>query len=150
MSDSRGASSPPAGKRPAGLGRGLAALLGDESRGAGFDAPPQDQLLLVPVGLIQANPEQPRTAFTCVALEELAESIREHGVLTPLLVRREGLGFVLLAGERRLRAAKIAGLGEVPVFIRHAPSTPLHQLELALIEKLQREDLDPVEALRHD
>ena len=137
-------SNPPP-KRPGGLGRGLAALLGDESRDAGFDAPPQDQLLRVPIALITPNPEQPRTTFAATSLDELSESIREHGVLAPLLVRREGTGFVLVAGERRFRAAKQAGLTEVPVFVR-ATTTPLHQLELALIENLQREDLDPVEA----
>lgn len=132
--------------KPRGLGRGLAALLGDESVGATFDAPSQDQLLRVPVGLIAPNPRQPRSVFATGALEELSESIRAHGILAPLLVRREGAGFVLLAGERRLRAAKLAGLAEVPVFVRAESATPLTQLELALIENLQREDLDPVEA----
>jgi ParB family chromosome partitioning protein len=132
--------------RPGGLGRGLAALLGDESREAAFDAPSQDQLLRVPVGLIVPNPQQPRTSFDAAALEELSESIRLHGILAPLLVRREGAGFVLLAGERRLRAAKLAGLADVPVFVRAAGTDSLGQLELALIENLQREDLDPVEA----
>ncbi len=138
--------SPEAPPRARGLGRGLAALLGDESRDATFDAPSQDQLLRVPVGLIAPNPRQPRTAFAAGALEELSESIRAYGVLAPLLVRREGAAFVLLAGERRLRAAKMAGLAEVPVFVRAESATPVTQLELALIENLQREDLDPVEA----
>ncbi len=138
--------STPSAPKARGLGRGLAALLGDESRDAGHDAPSQDQLLRVPVGLITPNPEQPRTVFTPGAIEELSESIRAHGVLAPLLVRRDGSGFVLLAGERRLRAARLAGLAEVPVFVRADAASPLSQLELALIENLQREDLDAVEA----
>lgn len=132
--------------KPRGLGRGLAALLGDESRDAAFDAPSQDQLLRVPTALITPNPHQPRTEFAPGALDELAESIRMHGVLAPLLVRREGAGFVLLAGERRLRASKLAGLAEVPVFVRGESSDATSQLELSLIENLQREDLDAVEA----
>lgn len=134
--------------RPGGLGRGLAALLGDESRDAGFGAPSQDQLLRVPVALIQPNPHQPRAHFEPNALNELSESIRLHGVLAPLLVRREGAGFVLLAGERRLRAAGMAGLTEVPVFVRAEAADARGQLELALVENLMREDLDVVEAAR--
>lgn len=134
--------------RPGGLGRGLAALLGDESRDAGFGAPSQDQLLRVPIGLIQPNPHQPRVDFEPTAITELSESIRLHGVLSPLLVRREGAGFVLLAGERRLRAAGMAGLTEVPVFVRSEPAGAVGQLELALIENLMREDLNVVEAAR--
>ncbi len=144
MSDPRPESASRA--RPGGLGRGLAALLGEESRDAAIGAPLQDAFLRVPVRLIAPNPEQPRTVFAQRALDELTESVREHGVLAPLLVRREGAGYVLLAGERRLRAAQNVGLTEVPVLVRAAPSTSLEQLELALIENLQREDLDPVEA----
>jgi ParB family chromosome partitioning protein len=81
------------------------------------------------------------------ALESLTESIRLHGVITPILVRRSEGRYVLVAGERRLRAAGLAGLKELPAFVRDAP-TGRTQLELALVENLQREDLDPVEAAR--
>lgn len=131
----------------AGLGRGLAALIGDEARESGFGARPQDQLQRVPVDAVRRNPEQPRDHFEPAALEELAASIRVHGVLSPLVVRRDGAGgFVLVAGERRLRASKLAGLTEVPVIVLGRAPNSAEQLELALIENLQREDLDPVEA----
>jgi ParB family chromosome partitioning protein len=100
----------------------------------------------VPVGALRPNPEQPREVFAPEALESLVASIKVHGVLTPLAARRDGDGYVLIAGERRWRAAKLAGLTTVPVYVRGAPPTPAEQLELALIENLQREDLDPVEA----
>jgi len=131
------------------LVRGVSALIPDDllvdpepaSRGA---------LRVVPIDRIQPNPEQPRMRFSGVALEQLAESIKTHGVLTPLLVRRvsdgEGTGerYVLIAGERRLRASGLAGLDEVPVCIREDVASRA-QLELALVENLQREDLDPIE-----
>lgn len=125
------------------LGRGLAALIPsdilDVSEG------PKGALRMVPLDQIRANPEQPRTLFNGPALEDLAESIRNHGVLTPLLVRRdERGGYVLIAGERRLRASGLAGLSEVPVWVREDVNSR-EQLELALVENIQREDLDPVE-----
>jgi ParB family chromosome partitioning protein len=96
-----------------------------------------------PVAEILINPRQPRRRFSEKALEELADSIREVGVLQPLLVRRTERGYELIAGERRLRAARKAGLTEVPVVVR--ASSDLDQLEMALIENLQREDLSPIE-----
>mgnify|MGYP003334805321 FL=1 len=92
------------------------------------------------------SPEQPRETFAPAALETLAASIRAHGILTPLVARKDGDRYVLIAGERRWRAARLAGLDRVPVYVRGAPPSASEQLELALIENLQREDLDPVEA----
>lgn len=127
------------------LGRGLAALIPEDV----FDTPPAPErkaLREVRLDEVTPNPEQPRMTFSEGALEQLAESIRSHGVLTPLLVRNnpEGRGFVLIAGERRLRAAGLAGLEYVPVWVREDVSDR-EQLELALVENIQREDLDPIE-----
>lgn len=139
--------SPQPGARGTGLGRGLASLISSDVSEAAPGAPPRDQLLRIPVDRVLPNPHQPRDAFAPGALEELAASIRIHGVLLPLVARRDETGgYVLIAGERRLRAARMAGLAEVPVLVRGAASSDAEQLELALIENLQREDLDPIEA----
>jgi len=133
--------------RRGGLGRGLAALIQSDTQDAAPGASPADTLMQLPLDVLRPNPEQPRDTFAPAALESLAASLREHGVLMPLAARRDGQGgYILIAGERRLRAAKLAGLERVPVFVRGAPPSPVEQLELALIENLQREDLDPVEA----
>lgn len=130
-----------------GLGKGLDALIpgrfepetspSAETAGSGA--------LSVPVEKIVPNPRQPRSHFDPAALEELAVSIREHGVLQPLLVSRDetGSGYILIAGERRWQAAQLAGLTEVPVIARQ--TTDLERLELALIENVQRADLNPLE-----
>ena len=89
------------------------------------------------------NPNQPRTHFNETELRELSESIKAHGVLQPLLVRKQGDGFEIIAGERRYQAAKLAGLAEVPVTIKEADDQAV--LEMALIENLQRSDLNPIE-----
>ncbi|HOS42238.1 MAG TPA: ParB/RepB/Spo0J family partition protein, partial [Armatimonadota bacterium] len=100
----------------------------------------------VPISAIAVNPYQPRRSFAPEALEELAASIRQHGILQPLTVRvREG-GYELIAGERRLQAARRAGLADVPVMVRDCDDREM--LELALVENLQREDLNPLEAAR--
>lgn len=118
------------------LGRGLGSLLGEPPAG--------EDLRELELDRIRPNPFQPRKSLDPVALEELAESIRNHGVLQPLAVRNQGAGFELIAGERRWRAARIAGLPRVPVVVRQAVSD--HQmLEWALVENLQRRDLDPIE-----
>jgi ParB family transcriptional regulator, chromosome partitioning protein len=125
------------------LGRGLETLLpGTPTAPAAPSALPMG-VLTVRTAEITANPEQPRRRFDPDALEALAESIRRHGLLQPLVVRREAQGYELIAGERRLRAAQRAGLEEVPVVVREA--TPPERLELALIENLQREDLTALE-----
>ena len=119
-----------------GLGRGLSALLpGAVEEGTG--------LLEIPVEAVAPNPRQPRTAFEDEALESLAASIQEVGVLQPIVVRKAGTGFELIAGERRLRAAKLAGLATVPAVIRESDDT--ESLREALIENIHREDLNPIE-----
>jgi ParB family chromosome partitioning protein len=120
-----------------GLGRGLSALIpGAVEEGGGG-------LLEVPVGAIKPNGRQPRTTFTDEPLEALATSIREVGVLQPIVVRQTADGFELIAGERRLRAAKLAGLATIPAVIRE--SDDAESLREALIENIHREDLNPVE-----
>lgn len=125
--------------RQSGLGRGLSALIPTEPVQPDGEATFQH----VPIESIRANPYQPRSAFDEEALAGLARSIGEVGVLQPLLVRREGDGFELIAGERRLRAAEIAGLGTVPVILRRADDKG--SLEEALVENLHRQDLNPLE-----
>jgi len=119
-----------------GLGRGLSALIpGAVEEGAG--------LLEIPVGAVAPNPRQPRTMFEDESLEALAVSIREVGVLQPIVVRRVGGEFELIAGERRLRAARLAGLATVPAVVRESDDS--ESLREALIENIHREDLNPIE-----
>ena len=119
-----------------GLGRGLSSLI----PGAGGQ---EGGLLEVPVGAIAANPRQPRTDFSDESLEALARSIREVGILQPVVVRQRNGGYELVAGERRLRAARLAGLATIPAVIRNSDDT--ESLREALIENLHREDLSPLE-----
>ena len=120
-----------------GLGRGLDALLGDE--GARGDA-----LAMLPLDAIRPGQYQPRSRMDERALGELAASIRAQGVMQPLLVRPlQGEGYELIAGERRWRAARLAGLAEVPVLVREVPDE--RALAMSLIENIQREDLNPIE-----
>ncbi|MEO8303739.1 MAG: ParB/RepB/Spo0J family partition protein [Betaproteobacteria bacterium] len=125
--------------RPKGLGRGLDALL------SGADTPEaNDALQAISVDRLQPGRYQPRTQMDDAALEELAASIREHGVMQPILVRPiDGARFEIVAGERRWRAAKRAGLAEVPALVKAVPDQSA--LALALIENIQREDLNPLE-----
>jgi ParB family chromosome partitioning protein len=97
----------------------------------------------VPIELIDANPHQPRHAFQSDALDDLVSSIRQHGIIQPLVMTRNGSRYTLIAGERRLRAAKQVGLQTVPGLVRD--SAELEQLEIAIVENVQREDLNPVE-----
>ena len=120
-----------------GLGRGLGALI------PAAEGPKGASNFFVEVGRISPNALQPRRAFDEAKLEELAASIRDRGVIQPLIVRRNGDGYELIAGERRLRAAMKAGLKEVPVVVREASDND--SLQLALIENLQREDLNAIE-----
>ena len=122
-----------------GLGRGLGALLGPESEAAFSETS-----LEIPIDRIQPNARQPRKRFDPSTLSELAESIKASGVIQPIVVRKLGDGFELIAGERRWRAAKQAGLERIPAIIREA--TNAQSLEIALVENLLREDLNPVEA----
>ena len=127
--------------QPKGLGRGLGALLGEESFAAGELA---EQSHVLPISRIETCASQPRKRFDDEALEELAESIRIHGIIQPLTVRKLQSGYYqIIAGERRWRAARLAGLSEVPVLIIEADDRKA--MELAMIENLQREDLNPLE-----
>lgn len=120
-----------------GLGKGLGALIPElEAENTG---PSQE----VDIELITANPYQPRKEFSDEKLTELSESIREHGVIQPLIVRQVNGKYELIAGERRLRASKLAGLTKVPVVIREMSDETM--MEVALVENLQREDLNPIE-----
>lgn len=124
------------------LGRGLGSLLGAETpEVSGGDV---REILL---DLIRANPHQPRRVFDTSAMDELAESIRQHGVLQAIVVRPQGDGYELVAGERRTRAARAAGLTVIPATVR-ADITDAQMLELAIVENVQRQDLDPIERAR--
>jgi len=126
--------------RKGGLGKGLDALIPGD-----FSAPQLESDNMVPVSEIIPNPRQPRSTMNDDELNDLANSIREHGILQPLIVTHEPVSgsYVLIAGERRLRAAKLAGLDKVPVIVRTA--TEQDRLELALIENVQRADLSALE-----
>src|SRR5512145_1059223 len=119
-----------------GLGRGLGALLSSS---------PSEGDTLVDVGVdeIEPNPHQPRKVFDSKSLDELAASIKASGVIQPVIVRRQGTGYQLVAGERRWRAARLAGLPRIPALLREV--TDAESLELALVENLLREDLNPME-----
>lgn len=124
------------------LGRGLSALLGEDtvlpSNNSGT--------LEIDVDMIEPNPEQPRSRFTEVNLEELARSIASNGIVQPIVVRKKGAHFQIVAGERRWRAAQRAGVRKIPAVIRAIPDEKL--LELALIENIQRQELNPLEEAR--
>ena len=119
------------------LGRGLSALLGDDRE---TDQATGNEL---DIDLIRPNPDQPRTRFADAALDELAQSISTNGVVQPIVVRKSGAGFEIVAGERRWRAAQRAGLRKIPAVVREVSDDKL--LELALIENIQREELNPIE-----
>lgn len=144
---------------PQGLGRGLGSLipkktanysanqfktsLSDEEVVVLNDG---DRILKINPNRIAINPQQPRTNFSESALNDLAESIKQHGIIQPLIVTRKNENFELIAGERRLRSAKLLGLDTVPVIVREEKEQK--KLELALIENLQRENLNPLETAR--
>jgi ParB family chromosome partitioning protein len=121
-----------------GLGRGLSALIPGAPESGDASG-----LLEVPVGAVAPNPKQPRTQFDDEAIASLAASIREVGILQPIVVRRAGGGYELIAGERRLRAARLAGLATVPVVVRDTDDSDT--LREALIENIHRQDLGPIE-----
>ncbi|MHB9144012.1 MAG: ParB/RepB/Spo0J family partition protein [Symbiobacteriia bacterium] len=122
-----------------GLGKGLQALLPEAEAESGREEGVRE----IEVALVKPNPFQPRKAFDGEKLEELAESIREHGVVQPIVVRVKGEGYEIVAGERRWRASRLAGLKAIPAVIREFSETEV--MEIALIENLQREDLNPLE-----
>lgn len=119
------------------LGRGIEALI------PGIAETESQQVMEVDLAEVEADPNQPRQLFDEEKIDELAASIREHGVIQPLLVRRVGHGYRLVAGERRLRAAVKAGLSKVPVVVREMDDR--EAMEVSLVENLQREDLGPLE-----
>ena len=129
----------PSPKKKQALGRGLNALMGEAQTETGSAASDT----LVDINKIQPNPNQPRTHFNETLLQELSESIRENGVLQPLLVRKKGQKYEIIAGERRYQASKLAGVEKLPVIIKDVNDQKM--LELALIENLQRSDLNPIE-----
>jgi len=126
------------------LGKGLSALLPTRAPSPPLSAPvPGDTASSAPIDSIDPNPLQPRRVFLPERLGELAQSIRTHGIIQPLVVRRVGDRYQLVAGERRWRAAKLAGAEQVPIVLREIPDEQL--LEITLIENIQREDLNPIE-----
>lgn len=120
-----------------GLGRGLDALLGD------YTQPTPEGVQQVDIRRIDTNAGQPRKDFDQEKLQELADSIRQHGVVQPILLRQNGERYVIVAGERRFRAARLAGLDQVPAIVKDLDEAQV--MEVALIENLQREDLNPIE-----
>lgn len=132
-----------------GLGKGLESIFGsdvsqylDDIQSNSADAPGRKEIE-IPIEEIRPNPYQPRKEFDKKALEELADSIRQHGIFTPLLVRKSVSGYDLITGERRLRAAKIAQLKTVPAI--QVDFTEEQMMEIAILENVQREDLNPIE-----
>lgn len=123
------------------LGKGIGALIPQKQ-----EAEHREEILYVSAEQIRPNPFQPREDFDEDSIKELAQSIREKGVIQPLLVRRSGDNFELIAGERRLRAAKSLGLKEIPILVRNVED--VDSLEIALIENIQRQGLNPIEEAR--
>lgn len=136
------------------LGRGLGSLIPKktpekplEDKPSSFDAlSDQDRIFQIDPALIEANPYQPRHNFSEISLHELVDSIKEHGIMQPLVLTRNGEKYQLIAGERRLRSAQLAKLKTVPAIVREASEQK--KLELALIENVQRQDLDAIETAR--
>lgn len=147
--------------RKPGLGKGLDALLpleqapysglagpvageGPDSGGGAVPPAPGAAVLSIPLSLLRANPDQPRKTFDAGELEELAASIREHGIISPIIAESDGAGaYIIIAGERRSRAARMAGLSEAPVLLRDYSDEK--RMEVSLIENVQRADLNPIE-----
>lgn len=134
-----------------GLGKGLSVLFSETEEDYGkslfFDeeqAVKGEQVQEIDIGLIFANPNQPRKAFDQTALQELADSISKHGVIMPIIVNKSGDRYMIIAGERRFRASKLAGLSSVPTIVKNYNERQIK--EISLIENLQREDLNPIEA----
>jgi ParB family chromosome partitioning protein len=124
------------------LGRGLSALLGDE-RSDVTAAAPTDASIEIDIDLIDPNPQQPRTRFAEQNLDELAASIRTNGVVQPIVLRRKGSRYEIVAGERRWRASQRAELRRIPAVVREVSDEKM--LELALVENVQRQELNPIE-----
>ena len=127
-------------KQQKGLGRGLDAIFGGNIE---VKAKPMEAITEIKLSDIIPNPTQPRTAFDEEALEELAESIRQLGLIQPITVKRDGDKYIIISGERRWRASEKAGLEQIPAYIREVDDTTLHAM--ALVENIQREDLNAIE-----
>ena len=131
-----------------GLGKGLSALFSETEEDYGksliFDEKEDKTVSEIAISDIFANPDQPRKEFDEEALNELASSIKKHGVIMPIIVNKSGDRYMIIAGERRFRASKIAGLDTVPVIVKNYDARQIK--EISLIENLQREDLNPIEA----
>ena len=123
------------------LGRGLEALIpqGEETRSSDGST-----YRTIPLNLIAPNPVQPRRKFDETSLRELSESFKTQGVLQPVIVKKEGNGFILIAGERRYRAARLSGMEKIPALILEGKDES-DMLQVALVENMQREDLNPLE-----
>jgi ParB family transcriptional regulator, chromosome partitioning protein len=133
-------------KRKMALGRGLDALIPDLASVEGISGEPaaaRKDYFFCAIDLIRPNRYQPRRQFSSDELEDLAESIRSQGILQPLLVRPDDVGYELVAGERRLRAATLAGLNQVPVLVKEISDAKM--LEISIVENIQRENLNPME-----
>ena len=135
------------------LNKGLEALLGDVAESKNSEKPQKnvkketkEKSSEISLSQIRTNQYQPRTSFDQKKLEELAESIKKHGVIQPVLVRKDGKGFELVAGERRFRAAKLAKLKKIPVVVSNI--SDVQSLEIAILENIQREDLNPLEVAK--
>ena len=148
-------------KQQRGLGKGISALFGDDAdlgnirKPVGYinkevvseeqprESGPKADVLLIPVDMIEPNPFQPRMSFDQDALEELADSIRTLGLIQPITVRRKADGrYQIISGERRFRACRLAGMQMIPAYIRDTNDQGM--LEMAIVENIQREDLDPI------
>lgn len=130
-------------KRFSGLGRGLDAILSDVEKAYEKNISRSENIIELDISKIRPNPFQPRKVFSDSSLKELSESILEHGLLQPIIVYRDGDDYALIAGERRLRASKIAGKEKIRAIIAEVDMAKLH--ELALIENIQREELNPID-----
>ena len=130
-------------KRFSGLGRGLDAILSDVEKAYEKNISRSENIIELDISKIRPNPFQPRKVFSDSSLKELSESILEHGLLQPIIVYRDGDDYALIAGERRLRASKIAGEEKIRAIIAEVDMAKLH--ELALIENIQREELNPID-----
>ena len=128
-------------KQQKGLGRGLNAIFSSDT--IEVKAKPMEEMSEIKISDIIPNPTQPRTDFDEVALEELAESIRQLGLIQPITVKRSGDKYIIISGERRWRASQKAGLEAIPAYIREVDDTTRHAM--ALVEKIQREDLNAIE-----
>ena len=127
-------------KQQKGLGKGLSALFGENIEAK---AKPMEEMAEIRLSDIVPNPTQPRTEFDEEALKELADSIKQLGLIQPITVKRDGEKYIIISGERRWRASERAGLESIPAYIREVDDTTLHAM--ALVENIQREDLNAIE-----